>query len=121
MWHYEKRLQYPLKIRKPNPAAAKIIITQLGGPDGELGAATRYLSQRYVMPYGEIIGVLTDVGTEELVPRDYTSNVMFLGRRGKMSMCNSASPHLNLPVFVYTARDSTSLSIRLRSAMSSVL
>ena len=55
-----------MKIRRPNPALAKIIVSQLGGPDGELGAATRYLNQRYSMPYKEIAGILTDVGTEEI-------------------------------------------------------
>lgn len=64
MWNYSKKLQYPVKIRKPNPAIARLIITQLGGPDGELGASMRYLSQRYTMPYGEVKGILTDVGTE---------------------------------------------------------
>ena len=64
MWAYEKKLQYPVKIKNPNPLYAKIIISQLGGPDGELGAALRYLNQRYTMPYGDIIGILTDVGTE---------------------------------------------------------
>ena len=66
MWNYEKKLQYPVKIKQPNAALAKVIITQFGGPDGELGAANRYLAQRYSMPYGEIKGVLTDIGTEEL-------------------------------------------------------
>lgn len=66
MWSYEKKLQYPIKIKNPNPALAKIIITQFGGPDGELGASMRYLSQRYSMPYGEVVGILNDVGTEEL-------------------------------------------------------
>ncbi len=66
MFSYEKRLQYPVKISKPNPALAKAIITQYGGPDGELGASLRYLSQRYTMPYPEIKGILTDIGTEEL-------------------------------------------------------
>ena len=66
MWIYEKKLQYPVKISQPNAAMAKVIISQLGGPHGELGAATRYLSQRYSMPYDEVIGILTDVGTEEL-------------------------------------------------------
>ena len=66
MWSYEKKLQYPVNIKNPNPALAKLIITQFGGPDGELGAAMRYLSQRYTMPYNEAIGILTDVGTEEL-------------------------------------------------------
>ena len=66
MWIYEKTLQYPVKIRKPDPALAKLIITQLGGPDGELGASMRYLNQRYSMPYREVTGMLTDIGTEEL-------------------------------------------------------
>lgn len=66
MWSYDKKLQYPVKIACPNPAIAKIIITQYGGPDGELAASMRYLSQRYAMPYKEAVGVLNDVGTEEL-------------------------------------------------------
>ena len=66
MWQYEKKLQYPVKIANPNPKYAQIIITQYGGPDGELGASMRYLSQRYSMPYNELKGLLTDIGTEEL-------------------------------------------------------
>lgn len=66
MWIYEKKLQYPVKITNPNPKIAKLIITQYGGPDGELGASMRYLSQRYTMPYPELKGILTDIGTEEL-------------------------------------------------------
>ena len=66
MWTYEKRLQYPVKITQTNPKIAQVIISQFGGPDGEVGAAMRYLSQRYTMPYKEAIGCLTDVGTEEL-------------------------------------------------------
>jgi spore coat protein JC len=66
MFHYEKKLQYPVNIKNPNPKMAKIIITQYGGPDGELGASMRYLSQRYTMPYPELKGLLTDIGTEEL-------------------------------------------------------
>ena len=66
MWTYEKKLQYPVKIERPNPALAKVIISQFGGPDGELGASMRYLAQRYTMPYKECIATLTDVGTEEL-------------------------------------------------------
>ena len=68
MWNYEKRLQFPVKISKPDPKAAQIIITQFGGPDGELAASMRYLSQRYTMPYKEVTGILTDIGTEESVP-----------------------------------------------------
>ncbi len=66
MFVYEKKLQYPVKIKNPNPALAKFIISQYGGPDGELGASMRYLSQRYSMPYAELKGLLTDIGTEEL-------------------------------------------------------
>ena len=66
MWNYDKKLQYPIKIKDCNPQLAKIIITQYGGPDGELGASLRYLSQRYSMPYAEVKGILTDIGTEEL-------------------------------------------------------
>lgn len=67
MWSYQKTLQYPVNIKNPNPALAKLIITQLGGPDGELGASLRYLSQRYAMPYKECIGILTDIGIEDLI------------------------------------------------------
>lgn len=66
MFMYEKRLQYPVKIKNTNPALAKFIISQYGGPDGELGASLRYLSQRYTMPYQELKALLTDIGTEEL-------------------------------------------------------
>lgn len=66
MFNYEKRLQYPINIKETNPKLAKNIITQYGGPNGELGASMRYLSQRYTMPYKECTAVLTDVGTEEL-------------------------------------------------------
>ena len=66
MFVYEKKLQYPVKIANPNPKYAQIIISQYGGPDGELGASLRYLSQRYSMPYPELKGLLTDIGTEEL-------------------------------------------------------
>ena len=66
MFIYEKKLQYPVKIDKPNPRLASVIISQYGGPDGELGASLRYLSQRYSMPFDELKGLLTDIGTEEL-------------------------------------------------------
>lgn len=66
MFVYEKKLQYPVRIKNPNPALAKFIISQYGGPDGELGASMRYLSQRFSMPYAELKGLLTDIGTEEL-------------------------------------------------------
>ena len=64
MFQYEKKLQYPVNIKNPNPKYAQIIISQYGGPDGELGASLRYLSQRFSMPYAELKGLLTDIGTE---------------------------------------------------------
>ena len=76
MWIYEKKLQYPVKIKNPNAALAKIIISQLGGPDGELAASTRYLSQRFSMPYREVAGILTDVGTEELAHVEMISTIL---------------------------------------------
>lgn len=64
MWNYEKRLQYPVNITRPNAKIAQIIMSQYGGPDGEMGASMRYLSQRYSMPNRKVAGVLTDIGTE---------------------------------------------------------
>ncbi len=66
MWTYDKRLEYPVKVATPNPALAKIIISQIGGPDGEAGAAMRYLSQRYAAPDNMVRAIMTDIGTEEL-------------------------------------------------------
>ena len=66
MWNYEKRLEFPVNIKESNADIAQVIISQYGGPDGELGASLRYLSQRYSMPYAELKGLLTDIGTEEL-------------------------------------------------------
>lgn len=65
MFQYQKKLQYPVKIARPNPKLAAIIISQYGGPDGELGASLRYLSQRYSMPFDELKGLLTDIGIED--------------------------------------------------------
>ena len=76
MWQYEKRLQYPVKIKNPNPKYAQIIVSQLGGPDGEIGASLRYLTQRSAMPYSEIVGILTDVGTEELAHVEMVSTIL---------------------------------------------
>lgn len=77
MWNYDKRLQYPVKIAHPNPALAKVIISQLGGPHGELGAATRYLSQRFTAPNNEVIATLTDIGTEELAHVEMISAILY--------------------------------------------
>lgn len=77
MWLYEKRLQYPVNIKKPDAKAASVIIDQLGGPDGELAAALRYLSQRYTMPYPEIQALLTDIATEELAHVEIISAIIY--------------------------------------------
>ncbi len=76
MWSYEKRLQYPVNITTTNPKLAMVIMTQLGGPDGEKGAATRYISQRYSMPYGNVAGLLTDIGTEEMAHEEIISAIV---------------------------------------------
>ncbi len=77
MWQYEKKLQYPVKIATPNPKIAQVLISQFGGPDGELGASMRYLSQRYSMPYAEVKGLLTDIGTEELAHMEMVSAMVY--------------------------------------------
>lgn len=71
MFRYEKKLQYPINIKNSNPQLASFIISQYGGPDGELSASLHYLSQRYSMPYPELKALLTDIGTEESVPVGY--------------------------------------------------
>ena len=76
MWSYEKRLQYPVNITTTNPKLAMVIMTQLGGPDGEKGAATRYISQRYSMPYSNVAGLLTDIGTEEMAHEEIISTIV---------------------------------------------
>lgn len=77
MWTYEKKLQYPVKIATPNPAYAKIVISQLGGPDGELGATTRYMNQRYTMPYDIGKAVLTDIATEEMAHQEMIAAIVY--------------------------------------------
>ena len=77
MWIYEKKLQYPVKIKNPNPKLAGAIITALGGPDGELGASMRYLNQRYTMPDARVIGLLTDVGSEELGHMEMVGSIVY--------------------------------------------
>jgi spore coat protein JC len=77
MWSYDKKLQYPVKIKNPNPRLANLIISQLGGPDGELAASMRYLHQRYTMPYDEVTGILTDVGTEELAHLEMVAAILY--------------------------------------------
>lgn len=77
MFVYEKRLQHPVNIKTPNPKLAKIIITQYGGPHGEIGASLRYLSQRYAMPYPELRAILTDIGTEELSHLEMVGTIVY--------------------------------------------
>ena len=76
MWCYEKRLQFPVKIKEPNAKLAQVIISQFGGPDGELAASMRYLSQRYSMPIREVAGLLTDIGTEELAHLEMIGSIV---------------------------------------------
>ena len=77
MFQYEKKLQYPVNIKNPNPKYASIIISQIGGPDGEVGASLRYLTQRIAMPYPQITGILTDVGVEELSHIEMVSAIIY--------------------------------------------
>ena len=77
MFQYEKKLQYPVNIKTPNPKLAQLIITQLGGPDGELGASLRYLNQRFAAPYAQVKAVLTDIGTEELGHMEMISAIVY--------------------------------------------
>ena len=100
MWNYEKRLQFPVNITRPNAKIAQIIISQYGGPDGEAAASFRYLSQRYSMPYNKVAGLLTDIGTEELahlemiaaIVRQLTKGLSaeeLEGRRFRSLLCRS--------------------------------
>lgn len=82
MWRYEKRLQYPVNIKEPNAKIAKIIISQYGGPDGEMGASMRYLSQRYSMENRRVAGLLTDIGTEELAHLEIVAAIVRQLTRG---------------------------------------
>ncbi|HHW14476.1 MAG TPA: manganese catalase family protein [Firmicutes bacterium] len=77
MWLYEKKLEYPVKVSGPNPRLAKVIITQYGGPDGELAASLRYLTQRYTMPISQAKAVLTDIGTEELAHMEIVASLVY--------------------------------------------
>ena len=76
MWNYEKRLEYPINIQETNPKIAQYIISQYGGPDGEIGASLRYLSQRYSMPYKEVADLLTDIGTEEMAHYEMIATIV---------------------------------------------
>ena len=82
MWTYEKKLQFPVNIKNPDPKLAQIIVSQLGGPDGELAASLRYLNQRYTAPYAQIKGLLTDIGTEELAHLEIVSAILYQLTKG---------------------------------------
>lgn len=77
MWSYCKQLEFPIKIARPNAKLAQAIMSQYGGPDGEIGAAMRYLSQRYTMPWGAVTGILTDIGTEELSHQEMVCSIVY--------------------------------------------
>lgn len=91
MFVYEKKLEYPIRIKNSNPALAKFICSQYGGPDGELGASLRYLSQRYAMPYPELSAILTDIGTEELGHLEMVGTIVYQLTRC-MTRSRSSSP-----------------------------
>lgn len=96
MWQYQKKLEYPVNIKNPNPALARLIISQYGGPDGEAGASLRYLSQRYGMPYPELKAILTDIGTEELAHLEMVSAIVYQLTRNlseKEIMCSGFAPY----------------------------
>ena len=95
MWIYEKKLQFPVKIKTPNPTLANLIISQLGGPDGEIGASMRYLNQRYACPYGQVTGILTDVGTEELAHMEMIASILFQLTRNLSEEEIAKSPYAN--------------------------
>ncbi len=82
MWEYDRKLMYPVKIKNPNPQLARYVISQYGGPDGELGASLRYLSQRYTMPDNQLRGLLTDIGTEELAHLEMVGAIVYQLTRG---------------------------------------
>ena len=103
MFSYQKTLQYPVRIKNTNPKLAAQIITQYGGPDGELGASLRYLSQRYAMPYPEIQGLLTDIGCEELRHTSYIRKKPLFSRdtRKAPACLLRDKPGLSMPIKMF--------------------
>ncbi len=95
MWIYEKKLQYPVKIKTPNPKLANLIISQLGGPDGELAASMRYLHQRFSMPNKKVSSLLTDIGTEELAHLEIVGAILYQLTRDLSPEEILASPYAN--------------------------
>ena len=103
MWDYDKKLIYPVRIAKPDPAMAKLIITQLGGPDGELGAAMRYLTQRYAQPYAQGKAILTDIGSEASEMVHSEASAFFDAFIAPFTLCAIANCHLYGSIFKYTS------------------
>ena len=117
MFLYDKKLQYPVKIDKPNPRLAAIIISQYGGPDGELGASLRYLSQRYSMPFDELKGLLTDIGTEELAHLEIIATLVY--KLTKDTAADKAAvekvlDEMNIGSYTVTVQGSYSNEVNLR-------
>ena len=112
MYYYVKSLQYPINIKCRNPKLAKNIISQYGGPDGELGASLRYLSQRFGMPDQKSKAILNDIGTEEYAPIDYQLSLalLILGNILKIKFVGSESFFIDFSVFKYTTCETTNLS-----------
>ncbi len=124
MWAYEKKLQFPVNIKNPNPALAKVIITQFGGPDGELAASQRYLAQRYTAPYNEVKGILTDIGLSAMI-------LPFISEQAKPTVFSMLCPFLytilksnisvlyvsNLPVDLYSTLKLNGMSLSLTTTV----
>ncbi len=111
MWIYEKKMQYPVNIKNANPRLAKVIISQLGGPDGELGASLRYMCQRYAMPQAKVKGLLTDISTEELACARYQLYNQIKAAAGKCSHYAAAFSYCLTKSFLYNLGKSNPLSI----------
>ena len=101
MWVYEKKLQFPVQIEHPDPSFAKIVITQIGGPDGELSASMRYLNQRYAMPYDRVKAMLTDIGTEELAHLEMVSAIVYQLTRNLSVPYYDVLPISQIPMDTY--------------------
>lgn len=99
MWNYEKRLQYPVNITQTNPQIAQVIISQFGGPDGELSASMRYLSQRYTIPYREVAGLLTDIGSEASEMEFSEASAFFSVSKAPVTLFATVKLHLCGSIF----------------------
>ena len=116
MWNYEKRLQYPVNITKPNAMLAQVIISQYGGPDGEMGASMRYLSQRFAAPNRMAMGVLNDVGREASEMEHSEASAFFDASIAPFTLFAIANCHLYGSIFRYTSIWFLSLTTILSSS-----